>query len=115
VNSQLSDASTERVVRRYLLNNDSINASAEELFARVQLLKILSDLREALWALAHGCMLGALSESEPPKAPGDETLPQSFYKDYFARHLERFRCSVGLNGGQGQENINNLIRSATLV
>lgn len=92
-----------RVIERYLLNNQSCSAKPSELFARVELLKILSDLREALWALAHGSTLGTLLDHEPEKLPGDESLPQSFYKGYYERHLERFRNSVGKDNNKNPE------------
>lgn len=113
VNSEFGYDDTVRVVKRYLEDNGACNSTVEELFARVQLLKILSDLREAMWALGHGSMLGKLLEEEPPKAPGDETMPQSFYKDYFHRHLDRFRCSVGMTGSSGADNVNKWIQQAT--
>lgn len=113
VNSEFSDEETMRVVERYLIDNDTCSSSTKELFARVQLLKVLSDLREAMWALAHGCMLGPLLDIEPIKPPGDESMPQSFYKDYFERHLERFRRSVGMIEGDGARDVREWIRDAT--
>jgi len=76
VNSELSDHDTDRVINRYLDGADKIATSKSklkstpwalsplvtpcELRARVELLKLLSDLREGLWAFAHGSSIRPL-------------------------------------------------------
>ena len=85
---------------------------------------MLSDLREGLWALAHGTTLGPLQGAtdgatcksgllEPVPAEGGASseegggkeesgaLPKSFYVEYAAKHLDRFRRSLGLSPPKG--------------
>ena len=65
-----------------------------ELTARVALLRALSDLREGLWAFAHGTSLGPLDATTRDAVTVEGLPPPSFYVGYGLRCLDRFRGAV---------------------
>ena len=128
INSDLTRAQVDRVVRRYFTEDplpemsgkiisehgdatDEINKKmllevlVAEGRARVELLKLLSDLREGLWSYAHGlCVEEQQRRQRRSKSAleGDDqddssVLPPSFYKEYGRKHLDRFRRNLRVN------------------
>ena len=114
VNSSLRPDQIDQAVRRYFTSAplpamardlETVEALVAEGRARVELLRLLSDLREGLWSFAHGL---AVEQQQPASGGGGEeeeeeqdssTLPPSFYKQYGRQHLDRFRRNLRLHSG----------------
>ena len=141
VNSDLDAGQVDRVVRRYFtaaplpamatraLAKDAAKEGAPEGAleglvaegrARVELLRLLSDLREGLWSFAHGVVveeqarrarqekeeeaaaaatITSSKDKEQEQEKDSSVLPASFYKGYGKKHLDRFRRNLQVHGG----------------